>query len=172
MIIIASTKKTISGSRKWHKPTYLIISLIALAVTAISFYFFGELAFFLLLGISFVIPLLMQFYSLKEVLPFTAWTDNQALHFDYYTKDNNNHRERHVVSFLLPSIRSYTIHSFLKKKPAFIEIVFDTGHQKGKSKPIYIEELPKHEADKLFFFMDSLMVKRKALKGSNNTIQH
>lgn len=165
MIIIASTKNKSSGNRQRYRRVYLIISLAALAVTSICFYFFGELAIFLLPGIFFLAPLLIHIHSLKEVLPFTAWTDNQALHFDYYTKDNNNHRERHTVSFLLQSIRSYTVHSFLKGTPAFIEIVFDTGHQKGKSRPIYIEELSKEEADKLFSFLDSLMVKRKALEG-------
>src|SRR5690606_18224687 len=119
------------------------------------FYFFGELAVFLLLGlvflgIFFLVPLFMHMRSLKETLPFTAWTDNGILHFDYYTKDNSNLRERHTVSFLLQSIRSYTVHSFLKGAPAFIEIDFDTGRQTGKSRPIYIEELRKEEADKLF----------------------
>lgn len=166
MTIIASTKTAISEKRRrQNKRLYLIIFLTALAVTGVSFYFFGELAVFLMLGIFFVTPLLIHMHSLKEILPFIAWTDNQALHFDYYTKDINNHRERHSVSFLLQSVRSYTAHSFLKGKPAFIEIIFDTGHEKGISRAIYIEELTKAEADKLFFFLDSLLVQRKALKG-------
>ncbi len=164
-MIIASAKKVLSGNLKQNRQTYLIVLFIALAVVGISFFFLGEFAIFLLLGIFFVVPLIMHINSLKEVLPFVAWVDNGELHFDYYTKDENNNKERHLVSFLLQSIRAYTVHSFLKGTPAFIEITFDTGYQMGKSKPIYIEELSGDEANKLTSFLDSLMIKRKKMEG-------
>jgi len=162
MVIIASTKKPSTG--KPRKRAYRIMFLAGLVVIGTALCLWGALGALLLPGIFFLIPLFMYINDQREVLPFTAWVDNGILYFDYYTKDVNNNRQRHALSFLPESIRSYTVHSFLKGAPAFLEIEFDTGNAAGRSKPIYMEELSREEAGKLLAFLDSLMVRRKKLE--------
>jgi len=52
-----------------------------------------------------------------------------------------------------------------------MEITFETGYQMGKSKPIYLDELTKEEADKLIAYFDRRMIPQKKLEIKQQTHQ-
>lgn len=161
MIIAASPGNTAvrhNPRRKWIAPLTI---LCGVAITVLSFLVVGVYGWFILLAILFIVPLSLKIYSQQQKLPFIAWVEDYMLHFEYFVQDENLITTRRVFAAPLTEIRSYTVHTFLKGKPAFIEIHLDNGIHSLTSPPINIEDLPQEQIDKLINFLDSLMVKRR-----------
>jgi hypothetical protein len=99
----------------------------------------------------------------SKKLSFEAFVSNGYLNITFDQENNNLGVNEYRMTFFLSDIQSYTTHSFLGKKPAFIEI-FAIGQQyEYQSRPIYVENLSKEELAKFTNFLDGIITKVRRL---------
>lgn len=176
METIATNRKTKEkyGLSKRELVSYTIVGAAVIG-TCVYLFSIGGGWFAAFLLFLFVLRLGKLFFGdvYNRGLPFLAFLEKGNLVFDFVKQDQKGFRHNIKLSFGLTTISGYSLHSFFRQRPAFLELHIKMGDDDTiMHHTIPLEELPDVEYHKLIAFVEKVIPnKRKAINDNMDTQQ-